>query len=240
MGSIKTVRCLSAALLALATSCPSSVEDRRERIYALKAEPTAENVARIRTRLDDDNAAVRATALHALVDLEVADASDLAIRALSDSDGFVRKTAAHQLAKLVDPAAAPALGERVVEDEDPGVRKEAAAALGAIGNADAVDHLVIALEDPMGEVRLEATKGLAGRVPEAAVDALVSMVLQDPEWEIRVQAAMALGRSGREDVVPILQEAANDPNELVRAAVIEALERKGAALAPEPPREDES
>lgn len=239
MRFVKSARCFLAVVLALATSCLGSVEDRREGIYALKAEPNPENVARIRMRLDDRDAAVRAASLYALVDLGVADACDLAIRGLSDPDGFVRRTAAHQLVKLADPAAVPALGERVMEDEDAGVRKEAAAALGAIGSADAVDHLVFALEDPMSEVRLEATKGLARGAPEAAVDALVSMVLQDPEWEIRVQAAMALARSGREDVVPILREAANDPNELVRAAVIEALERKGATQAPAPP-EDES
>ena len=63
--------------------------------------------------------------------------------------------------------------------------------------------------------------------PEAAVDALVSMVLEDPEWEIRVQAAAALGKIDREDVVPALQEAANDPNEFVRAAVASALRADG-------------
>jgi HEAT repeat protein len=49
------------------------------------------------------------------------------------------------------------------------------------------------------------------------------MVLEDPEWEIRVQAAAALGMTGREDVIPALEEAANDPNEFVRAAVASAL-----------------
>lgn len=239
MGSVKSARCFLAVALALATSCAESVEDRRNDIYALKAEPTSENVAHIRTRLDDDNSAVRATALYALVDLRVSDASELAIRGLSDSDSFVRKTAAHQLVELADPAAVPQLGKRVAEDEEPLVRKEAAAALSAIGTANAIDFLVTALEDPMSEVRLEATKGLAKRTPEVAVDALVSMVLQDPEWEIRVQAAMALGRSGREDVVLVLQEAANDPNELVRAAVVKALEQKRAPQVPGAP-EDES
>ena len=233
-------RCCWIGALALAASCAESIEQRCMEVYALKSEPTLANVARLRTRLGDDSSAVRATALHALIGLGVPDARELATRGLSDSDAFVRRTAAHELVDLADPGAVAALGERISQDEEPSVRKEAAAALGAIGNAEAIDWLVTALEDPMSEVRLEATRALAKQVPDVAVDALVSMVLQDPDWEIRVQAAAALGRSERADVVPILQEAANDPNELVRAAVVKALEGRAATTDPQAAPESES
>jgi HEAT repeat protein len=238
MRSLTFSRCSLIAALALALSCAASVEQRCAEVYGWKAEPTPANVARIRARLGDDSSAVRATALHALIDLGVPDAGDLATRGLTDSDAFVRRTAAHELVNLADQEAVAALGERIAQDEEPSVRKEAAAALGAIGSGDAIDWLVTALEDPMREVRLEATKGLAKHVPDVAVDSLVSIVLQDPDWEVRVQAAAALGRSERADVVPILREAANDPNELVRAAVAKALE--GKAATPDAPAAPES
>ena len=124
---------------------------------------------------------------------------------------------------FADPSAVAALGRVVIEDEDYRVREWAAQALTAIGTGDAVVELTRALDDPVKEVRLAAVRGIVKRQPEAAVDTFVSMVLEDPEWEIRVQAAAALGMIGREDVIPALEEAANDPNEFVRAPVASAL-----------------
>jgi HEAT repeat protein len=212
------------ALVVLATlACGDKPADRREKIYDLKTEATPENVERIRALLDDEDGTVRAYAVHALVEVGVTDATTVALDALSDPDSYTRRIAARALEDLGDPNAVPALGRTVVEDEDYRVREWAADALAAIGTEEAVSELTRALEDPVKEVRLAAVKGIVKRQPEAAVDSFVSMVLEDPEWEIRVQAAAALGKIDREDVVPALEEAANDPNEFVRAAVASAL-----------------
>jgi HEAT repeat protein len=216
-------RTVVALLLLGALACSDKPADRRAQIYDLKTEATPEGVERIRELLDDEDGTVRAYAVHALVEIGVPDATALALEALSDPDSYTRRIAARALEDLADPTAVPALGKTVVEDEDYRVREWAADALAAIGTEAAILELTRALEDPVKEVRLAAVKGIVKRQPEAAVDAFVSMVLEDPEWEIRVQAAAALGKIDREDVVPALEEAANDPNEFVRAAVASAL-----------------
>ena len=209
--------------VAASLACSDSPEERRQSIYDLKIDPTPDNVLLIREQLDDDDGGVRAYALHALVELKVPDATDLAIEGLSDPDSYARKISARALEDLAAPSAVPELARVVVEDEDFRVREWAADALTAIATEDAIDALVTALDDPVKEVRLAAVRGLVKRSPEAAVDTFMSMVLEDPEWEIRVQAAAALGMTGRDDVIPALEEAANDPNEFVRAAVASAL-----------------
>jgi HEAT repeat protein len=219
----RLIRIGAAVILLASVACTDSPEDRRQEIYDLKTDASPENIQRIRARLEDEDGAVRAYALHALVGLGVRDATTLAIEGLSDPDSYARKIAARALEDLADPSAVAPLGRAVVEDEDYRVREWAADALAAIGTEDAVSALLRALEDPVKEVRLAAVKGIVKRQPEAAVDTFVSMVLEDPEWEIRVQAAAALGMTGREDVIPALEEAANDPNEFVRAAVASAL-----------------
>jgi len=219
----RLIRIGAAVLLLASLGCADSPEERRGEIYDLKADASPENIQRIRARLDDEDGEVRAYALHALVGLGVSDATALAINGLSDSDSYARKIAARALEDLSDPSAVAPLGRVVVEDEDYRVREWAAHALAAIGTGDAVVELARALEDPVKEVRLAAVRGIVKRQPEVAVDTFVSMVLEDPEWEIRVQAAAALGMTGREDVIPALEEAANDPNEFVRAAVASAL-----------------
>jgi len=219
----RLIRIAAAVILAGSLGCSDSPEERREEIYDLKSDASPENIQQIRERLEDQDGEVRAYALHALVRLGVPDATSLAIGGLSDSDSYARKIAARALEDLADPSAVAALGRVVIEDEDYRVREWAAQALTAIGTGDAVVELTRALEDPVKEVRLAAVRGIVKRQPEAAVDTFVSMVLEDPEWEIRVQAAAALGLIGREDVIPALEEAANDPNEFVRAAVAGAL-----------------
>jgi len=216
-----------ALAVAASLACSDSPEKRRQSIYDLKIDPTPDNVLLIREQLDDDDGGVRAYALHALVELNVPDATDLAIEGLSDPDSYARKISARALEDLAAPSAVPELARVVVEDEDFRVREWAADALTAIATEDAIDALVTALDDPVKEVRLAAVRGLVKRSPEAAVDNFMSMVLEDPEWEIRVQAAAALGMTGRDDVIPVLEEAANDPNEFVRAAVASALRVDG-------------
>jgi HEAT repeat protein len=201
-------------------------QDRNERIsgiYALKAEPTAENQQKIRDLLDDQNRDVRATAVNALVSIGVDDAADLARTALADDDGFVRATAAKLLGDLGDPADADRLAVRLREDADPIVRRRAAEALNRIGGETAVAGLAVALSDPMEDVRLAATRGLRELDPGYAKPELGRLLLEDPNYEIRVQSARALGATGDPEMLPLLEAALQDPNEFVRAAAANAL-----------------
>ena len=202
------------------------VEDRNERIssiYALKADPTPENVEQIRIMWADPDRDVRATALNALVGLRVEDAADLARTALEDQDGFVRATAAKLLADLDSDPDTERLSAMVRADSDPIVRLRAAEALTRIGGETAVAGLAQGLSDPMKDVRLAATRGLRQLDPGFAKPALARLLLEDPHYEIRVQAARALGLTGDPEIRPLLESALEDPNEFVRAAAANAL-----------------
>ena len=77
-------------LLLAVVGCSGAPQERRWDIYELAADPTPENVARIREMLEDPDRDIRATALNKLVGLKVPDAGALAIAGLNDYDGFVR------------------------------------------------------------------------------------------------------------------------------------------------------
>ena len=213
-------------LISLVLIIPGCKEDRNERIssvYALKADPTAENVEQIRVLWADPDRDVRATALNALVVLRIDDAADLARAGLEDEDGFVRATAAKLLGDLDSSPDTSRLVTMLRADSDPIVRLRAAEALARIGGETAVAGLAQGLSDPMDDVRLAATRGLRELDPGFAKPELARLLLEDPHYEIKVQAARALGLTGDPEIRPLLEAALEDPNEFVRAAAAHAL-----------------
>lgn len=213
-------------LIPLVFVIPGCKEDRNERIssiYALKADPTVENVEQIRALSADPDRDVRATALNALVVLRVDDAPGLARAGLEDEDGFVRATAAKLLGDLDSAPDTPRLAALLRADSDPIVRLRAAEALARIGGETAVAGLAQGLSDPMDDVRLAATRGLRELDPGFAKPELARLLLEDPHYEIRVQAARALGLTGDPEMRSLLEAALEDPNEFVRAAAANAL-----------------
>lgn len=212
-----------AAVVGCFAGCGQAPVEKIGSIYDWKADPTEANRAKIRALLGDPDHDVRATALHALVTLDVPDSEELALGSLDDEDGFVRSTAAKLLGDVGNPAAAGALVGPLLEDTDPVVRQRAAESLAELGGTTAVEGLARALADPMKEVRLAAVKGLRELDPAYAAAALARIVLEDPEWEIRVQAANALGLTGDAEMAPVLEKAGEDENEFVRSAASEAL-----------------
>jgi len=203
--------------------CVQDTPERIGNIYELKADPTEENVAKIRESLDDTNRDVRATAVHALVTLRVDDAREIARKFLDDDDDFVRATAAKLVGDLKNPADTPLLIDRLLADPDRVVRQRAAEALTKIATEAAVEGLAQGLDDPMENVRLAAVRGIRRIDPGYAKASLTRLVLQDSMWEIRVQAAGALGLSCDPTIEPVLQAALEDPNEFVRSAAANAL-----------------
>jgi HEAT repeat protein len=176
--------------LVLVASLTACVEDSAERItsiYELKAVPSEANLNRIRSLLDDPDRDVRATALNALVTLEVPDSARLARAGLEDADAFVRATAAKLLGDVGDRAQVEPLVSRLLEDPDPIVRQRAAESLGRLGGEAAASGLARGLEDPVGSVRLAAVRGVRALDPGMALPALARLLLEDPDWEVRVQ-----------------------------------------------------
>jgi HEAT repeat protein len=203
--------------------CVQDTPERIGTIYELKADPTEENLAKIRKSLEDPDRDVRATALNALVTLRVRDAREIARNFIDDDDDFVRATAAKLVGDLKNPADTPLLIERLLEDPDNVVRQRAAEALAKIGTEAAIEGLAQGLDDPMENVRLASVRGIRKVDPAFAKASLTRLLLQDSMWEIRVQAAGALGLTCDPTIEPALQAALEDPNEFVRGAAANAL-----------------
>ena len=210
-------------LLIVLPGCNRTDEQRRASIYDLKADPTEENVALIREMLADGNRDIRATALNALLQIDVDDASALARAGLEDPDGFVRATAAKLLGDLAGPEGIDPLIACLDRDPDPVARQRAAESLGLLGGLPALAALVRGLSDPVETVRLAAVDSLRRVDPAFDVVALARALAEDDSWEVRARAAHALGRSGDPAVESALDAALGDPNEFVRSAAQNAL-----------------
>ncbi len=130
---------------------------------------------------------------------------------------WIAKKEWDQCVALGAPALKPLLA--VLKDSDLDVRKAAAYALGKIGDARAVESLVVALKDV--ELREAASEAL-GKIGDArAVEQLIAALKDKNEW-VRKAAAKALGQIGApavEQLIAVLK----DKSEWVRKVAAEVL-----------------
>ncbi|MGI9450368.1 MAG: HEAT repeat domain-containing protein [Geminicoccaceae bacterium] len=155
------------------------------------------------------------------------------ISALRSDEPQSRRHAARALGRLGGVArhAMPAL-LTAIGDSRWGVRADAAWAIGKVvseeHDVDAVNALVIALDDPSDHVRWSAAWSLAriGPTAESAVPALLDR-LKDPEGKIRASAAVALTKVASESdhdlVIPALSNMLDDKDRLARTRAATAL-----------------
>ena len=102
-------------------------------------------------------------------------------------------------------------------------RADAASALGRLGDARAIPHLLELRNDPEWAVRMDAFGALGLLKAKEAVATLVDG-LNDPHRGPRMAAAEALGRIGDPTVIPRLREVVHsDANGEVRLHSVEAL-----------------
>lgn len=180
----------------------------------------------------DKEVTVRLAALYALEELEedAAQAVDALIKALQDTDPFVRWAAVRVLGKMAPKAAAAAVPglASVLADENGDVRVTAAAALERYGREAkaAVPALAKAAGGDEAEMSLLAIRALSAIGPEAApaVPALAK-ALSAPAATVRVQAAQVLGRLGAaaRPAADALKKALDDSDADVRRTAAEAL-----------------
>jgi len=128
------------------------------------------------------------------------------------------------LGEVGDESIVPEILASLGDDSD-NVRFEAVGALGRIGGADAVRHLIrMARKDPRDFIRREAVRLLrtAGQ-GQAGVLETARLCLRDPSRDVRVQAARLLG--GFQDVkfIPPLLKAMADSHWSVRESAEIAL-----------------
>lgn len=222
--SLRRTSFLALILVALGlVGCTENTDERIDQVYAAKAEPSAENIEKIRGFLTDPDRDVRATAVNSLISLQVSDAAEIAETALQDPDGFVRSIAAMRLGDVGGASHVSQLVSLLSNDPDKIVRQRAAESLSMLGGEESLAGLMGGLGDPLDNVRLAAAKGVRALDPAAAIPQLSRMLLEDPTWEIRVQAASALGSTGDPDVLAVLESALEDDNEFVRSAASNAL-----------------
>jgi HEAT repeat protein len=103
------------------------------------------------------------------------------------------------------------------------VRIAAAEALGHVGDASAVQPLIVALK--AWDVREAAVEALA-HIGAEALEPLIA-ALSEGDRDVRIYAAGALGQIGETRAVEPLISALQDPGMLVRVAAAEALDRLG-------------
>jgi predicted CXXCH cytochrome family protein len=122
-------------------------------------------------------------------------AEDKLTAALLDTGfpGIVRATALSLLDGYPDPQLLPII-ERSAQDPDPLIRRAAARALGSVDPQARIRPLAPLLADPIRDVRLEATSGMAS-VPQRLLDASTRTAVQVAIRELRTSLASDADRS---------------------------------------------
>ncbi len=146
------------------------------------------------------------------------------IAALKDEDWALREDAATLLGEFRDPRAVGPLLE-VLHDEDRAVRDAATGALRKIGPS-AVPALIVALQDPNGNVQEIAVAVLKDLPDPRVVDPLIGC-LANRNWIVRMHAAKGLGMAGDPRAIAHLVSLLTDEVKAVRADATEALVRIG-------------
>ena len=145
---------------------------------------------------------------------------------------LIAKNEWDELVKLGKTAVEPLI-QTLKDNKDCEFREKAAEALGEIGDARAVEPLILALKDEEGYGQGYAAEAL-GKVGDArAVEPLIQY-LKDEEGDGRGIAAGALGGIGDARAVEPLIQALKDGNHWLRGDVAEALGEIGDARAVEP------
>ena len=162
-----------------------------------------------------------------------------------DPVGEVKVAAIQALARLKDGGSVPllralALGrcEAEVEWEEPGsgwddwldVQVAAIEALGAIGAEEAVNDLIEARDDEMGQDLDHVVFAALAQMPERGVPALRGF-FQHGDARVRERALDALANAGREALTPLRETLVRDSGPGVRRLAIDCFEEDNEALA---------
>jgi HEAT repeat protein len=158
---------------------------------------TDSTISHLRAQIASDSIEAKRTALFEIRNYSSADASRLALPALTDKDEIVRSTAASSVIFLPKAEAArallPLLGDRAEF-----VRREAAHALGEVGDASATSSLATLMQrDKVLEVRTAAAVSLGRIGDSSAVNALVGVLQKKPTEDdefLRRSAARSIGQ----------------------------------------------
>jgi len=172
--------------------------------------------------LADDDPAVRAGAIEALVRLGDTDHADPVRACLDDDDPEVRRRAARYFAAARDDRAVEALAA-LLDDPDETVAAAAAEALGTQEGPRSRDALSAAVGDPRGPVAAAAARSLAQRGDTASVHAILEAGARLSAYDRGriVEALVAFGADAR---APLVDALASDRLRLVALEALEGLD----------------
>jgi HEAT repeat protein len=179
--------------------------------------------------LGDEHFAVRGQAAIGLGALgDPASAPELINVLKNDDEAWVRKEAAKALGKVRHEKTAPALVE-ALKDKRWKVRLAAATSLGNVGGAEAVNALVMVLDNALEakEVRDAALASLTQLREHIDAGTQVMTLKRDPDRVKRSRAARLLGVIAGPLAVDALLDGLKDEEIAVRLTVIETLEKLG-------------
>ena len=140
---------------------------------------------------------------------------------LKDEEAAVRKAAANSLSALKNSGNIPHL-VMALADEDIDVRIAVAAAMGEIGTEEVLDPLLLALQDEDLWVRCAALKSL-GKLRDARALAKVIEISRSAQGLELISALECLAGIGGEQVLPLVKESLENPDEEVVKAAIQIL-----------------
>lgn len=204
---------------------------REDAAIALGESGDARGVRPLIEALRDSDRAVQTAATSALTAIGEPAVVDLA-SCLRDPDLSVQEAAASVLSCIADERVIESLISALV-NEDWVVRMHAARAIGRMANSQALDTLILLLQDKVPAVRDETMIALKAIGEQAVIPLLTA--LKDKNWRTRLKATEALGVLGsKTGVQPLLDIIKHDPDTAVRQDAIRALGDIGDPAAMEP------
>ncbi|MFC7073696.1 HEAT repeat domain-containing protein [Halovenus rubra] len=177
------------------------------------------------TSLADDSAAVRRTAVFSLI--------ELLSNVPTEESHEIRETVVDRLAATEDGTVVTPLVEILEQGTQPSQRRNTAWLLGRVlddeSNRDAVDALLVALEDGQQMTRQFAATSLAEIGGTYAEAELLSLATNDEhDSEARAQALFTLGKIGDEETAREIENLLDDTDDQeVRKRAFSALSKLG-------------
>lgn len=196
---------------------------------------TSSASAIVKKGLSSSDVAVRSAAVAALGTLGGDESFDGVREALkNDGTARVRFHAIRALATIDAEKAKPAI-TAALDDADATVREEAAVVCGTRHWKDAAEALRPKLGDADWRVALAAAVSLGSIQDEDSIAPLQEMLKTGGDWRQRATALTGLGRIGRRECIPLLIEALDDPDPMVKAVARDYLKRLCLADLPADP-----
>lgn len=187
----------------------------------------------------DEDPDVRTDAMYALVRCARPEDADAIRRSLlGDPVKEVKILAIEALARVQDAASAPLLmalakdrcSHDIAWEDEAGmwddwldVQLSAITALGEMGAQEAVEDLLLAREDEMGQELDDVVFAALAKIPESGITTLLSL-LHDSNPTVREQALVALTKANREILLPRVELLVQDASPQVRRLALGCLD----------------